>query len=132
MVRKNSRTGPAAGPVEVDGVAPFVGIAVGEILLGELLEIVAIGAEMIVDDVEDDPHAQSVGAIDETAKVVGLSIEPGGGELIDAVVTPAEFAREIRHRHDFEKRDTQFRQGRQLAIAASQVPSVVKVPMCIS
>ena len=53
-------------------LAPFGLVAVGEVVVGELAEVVAVRAEMVVDDVEDDAEAERVGAIDEAAKVVGL------------------------------------------------------------
>ena len=74
-----------------------------------------------------------MGAIDEAAQVVGPTVEAGGREEIDAVVAPAEPAREFRDRHHLDQRDP--RRG-QFAAAARprrrQVPSGVKVPTCIS
>jgi hypothetical protein len=46
-----------AWSVEIDGVAPFVFVAVREIGVGELAQVVAVRPEMIVDDVQD--HAET-------------------------------------------------------------------------
>src|SRR4026209_1609630 len=78
--------------IEIDRLAPLVRVAVGEVLLGKLLEVVAIGSEMVVDDVEDHAQTEPVGAVDEAAKVVRLAVEPRGREQVYAIVAPAEAA----------------------------------------
>src|SRR6266851_2777459 len=42
------------GAVEIYRLAPFVGVAVGEISCRKRVEVVPVRAEMVVDDVEDD------------------------------------------------------------------------------
>ena len=46
------------GAIEIDRLAPFVGVAVGQISRRERFEIVPVRAEMVVDDVEDDRDAE--------------------------------------------------------------------------
>ena len=87
------RTG--IGAVEIDRLAPFVVVAIGEISRGERFEIVSVRAEMVVDDVEDDGDAERMRAVDEAAEIVGPAVEPGRREEVDAVIAPAEPAREI-------------------------------------
>ena len=73
-----------------------VRVPVGEVVRGELAEVVAVGAEVVVDDVEDDGEAVAVRLVHEAAQVVGLAVETRGGEEVDAVIAPAEAARETR------------------------------------
>ncbi len=101
--------------VEVDRLSPLVLVAVGEVVGGERLEVVAIRPEVVVDDVEDDPEAGRVGAVDEAAEVVGRAVQPGRREQVDAVAAPAETAGELGDRHHLDGGDAQVRQRRQLS-----------------
>ena len=47
----------AVRSVVVDGVAPGRLVPVGEVVLTESAPVGAVGSEMVVDDVEDDPEA---------------------------------------------------------------------------
>jgi hypothetical protein len=80
--------------VEIDRVAPLVRVAVGEVVLGELFKIVAVGSEVVVDDIKDYAQAERVGSIDEAAEVVRLAVKSRGREEIDAVIAPTETTRE--------------------------------------
>ena len=102
------------GTVEIDRLAPFVVVAIGEISRGEQFEIVSVRAEMVVDDVEDDGDPESMGAVDEAAKIHRSAVEPGRREEVDAVISPAEPAGEFRHGHNFEAGDTELGESRQL------------------
>ena len=84
-------------------------------MLGELAQVAAIGAEVVVDDVEDDAKAEGMGAVHEAAEVVGRAVQPGRGEQVHAVVAPAEAAGEVGDRHHFHDGNTQLGQRRQLA-----------------
>ena len=106
---------PGIGTVEIDGLTPFVVVAIGEIGLGERFEIVSVRAEMVVDDVEDDGDPESMGAVDEAAKIHRSAVEPGWCEEVDAVISPAEPAREFPHGHNFEASDTELGKSRQLS-----------------
>src|SRR6185369_9414691 len=79
---------------EVERLAPIVGVAVGEVVIGKLFQVVAVRAEMVVDHVENDAETERVGAVDEAAQVVRIAIEMVGSEEADAVVAPAEGAGE--------------------------------------
>ena len=70
---------------------------------------------MVVDDVEDDGDPESMGAVDEAAKIRRSAVEPGWCEEVDAVVSPAEPAREFRHGHDFEAGYTELGERRKFA-----------------
>ena len=56
-----------------------------------------------------------VRGIDEAAKIVGRAVQARRREEIDAVVTPAEAAGEIRHGHDFDHRDAELGERGELA-----------------
>jgi hypothetical protein len=60
--------------VEVDRLPPLVRVAIGEVRIGELLEVVAVGAQVVVHDVEDDAEAQRVRPVDKSSEVVGLAV----------------------------------------------------------
>src|ERR1700730_12933351 len=107
--------GAGIGTVEIDRLTPFVVVAIGEISRGEQFEIVSVRAEMVVDDVEDDGDPESMGAVDEATKIHRSAVEPGWCEEVDAVISPAEPAREFRHGHNFEAGDTELRESRQLS-----------------
>jgi len=53
--------------VEVDGVAPFAGVASREVLGGEGAEIVPVRSSVVVNHIEDDAQVQRVRAIHESS-----------------------------------------------------------------
>src|SRR5262245_61255179 len=87
---------------EIDRGAPIGRIAVGEVIFGELPQIVPVRPQVIVDDVENDAEADRMGAIDEASEIIGSAVEARRREQINAVVTPAEFPGEVGHRHDLD------------------------------
>jgi hypothetical protein len=87
---------------------------------------------MVVDDVEDDGDPQSMGTVDEAAKIRRSAVEPGWCEEVDAVISPAE--RPGKSATGMISRQvipSSARAGSSRA-AAAQVPPGVKVPTCIS
>src|SRR6266404_116340 len=77
--------------------------------------IVSVRAVMVVVVVEDDGDPESMGAVDEAAKIHRTAVEPGWCEEVDAVISPAEPAREFRHGHNFEAGDAELSESRQLS-----------------
>src|SRR6202023_3396159 len=71
---------PAVRPVEIDGLTPFILVAVGEIAFGKALQVIPVRTEVVVDDVEDDGDAERVSAIDEAAEIVRPAVKTGWGE----------------------------------------------------
>ena len=106
------RTG--VGSVEVDGVAPFVLVAVGEVVVRERAQVVPDRAEVVVDDVEDHGDAAAVCHVDEPAEVVGRAVEMRRRVQIDAVVSPAETPFELGDRHHLDDREARVRELAQL------------------
>ena len=68
---KNSRTGPALGPSKLIASPQSFLYLAAEIILGELREVVAVGAEVVVHHVENHAEAGGVRSIDEAAKSSG-------------------------------------------------------------
>ena len=101
--------------VEVQRVAPLGGVAIGEVVRRERLQVVPVGAEVVVDDVQDDAEAEGVGAIDQPPQIVGRAVDVRGRPEIDAVVAPAEASGELGDRHQLDDGDAQLAQRRQLA-----------------
>ena len=99
--------------VEVQRRAPLVRVAIGEVVGREAREIVPVGADVVVDHVEDHAQAQPVRGVDEAAQIVGAAVEPRRRPQVDAVVAPAEAAGEFRERHELDQRDAEVAQIRQ-------------------
>ena len=86
------------GPVlvEVEDVAPIAPMAAAQVPIPEQREVAAVGAEVVVDHIEDHRDPQRMGTVDECTQVVRAAVEPRRGEEVDAVVSPAEIGRESR------------------------------------
>ena len=65
---------------------------------------------MVINDVEDDANAELMRLIDEGAHGMGMAVERHGRVETDPVITPAEAAWKIGHRHHFQQRDPCFLQ----------------------
>src|SRR5262249_60386094 len=64
--------GTGLGAVEVEGVAPLVGVA-GVVVVGRELPMTRpVGAGEGVGDVEDQPEVKHVGAVRETGTIAGM------------------------------------------------------------
>ena len=94
----------------MDRLAPIGLVLRAKVILGELSDVIAFGAEVVVNHVENDAQAGGVSLIDEAAEVVGPAVKPGRREQVDAVVTPAETAGEVGHRHHFQHRHAEVGQ----------------------
>src|SRR5688572_1595622 len=77
---------PRALPVEVDRLAPVVRVPICEVRLGEPLEVVAVGAQVVVDNVEDDAETHRMRPVHEAAEVVRPPVEPRRCEEVHPVV----------------------------------------------
>ena len=105
---------PGVLAVEIERLAPLGLVPLREVVVRERSEVVAVGAEVVVNHVEDHRQAEAVGAVDEPAEVIGPAVAVERGEQIDAVVAPAEGAGELGHRHDLQDRDAQVGEVREL------------------
>ena len=100
--------------IEIDRVAPIVFFFTGQIIVGINAEIISIGAEVVVNHVENYTQAQRVRAIHKGAQIVRRAIQMGRRKQVHAVVSPAKFSWEIRDRHHFDDSDSDARQLCQL------------------
>jgi hypothetical protein len=96
-----------AGLVEVDGGAPRGVVGLGEVG-PEDGEVVAGGAEVVVDHVEADAQVAGVSGVDESLQGGGAAVGVVDGVEIDAVVTPATVPGEGRHRHQLDDVDAEL------------------------
>ncbi len=107
--------GRRARPVEVERLAPVRPVPVREVVRREVLQVVAVRSQMVVDDVEDDREPVPVGVVHEAAQIVGLAVEMGRSEEIDAVISPAKLPGELADGHDLHARHAQARELPELA-----------------
>ena len=103
----------AALAVVVDRGAPGRRHAVGEVR-AELGEVVALGTEVIVDDVEEHRDAAGVTGIHQAAQAARPAVGGLGGEEVDAVVAPVARAGKLGDRHELERGDAEVRQRREV------------------
>ena len=79
-------------------------------MLTKLLQVIAVGAEMVVDDVEDDGETVRVRVVNELPEVIRRSVPVIWSEQCDTVVAPAEPAWKLRDGHDLDHADPEFAQ----------------------
>src|ERR1043166_500697 len=103
---------PAVRAVEIDRLAPFVLITIGEIALRKAFQVIAVRTEVVVDNVENDREAERMRAVDKGAEIVGPAIKTRRREQIDAVISPTEASGKIGDRHEFEAGDAELRERR--------------------
>src|SRR3954470_2095854 len=68
----------------------------------EMPKEIAIGPEMVVNDIKNYTEAKRMSAVDESFHVVRPTVEPSGREHIHTVVAPAPSSRKIGERHHFD------------------------------
>src|ERR1700722_4154559 len=90
-------------------------MARAEVILRKLVQIIALGTAVVVDHVEDYADSHAMRVVHKAAEIAGLAVDRHRREPADAVVTPAESAWEIRHRHDLHYRNAHSSQLGQLA-----------------
>ena len=96
-----------AGPVVVDPVAPRGLVPRVEEVGRVAVQIVALGPEVVVDDVEEDGEAARVRGVHQRLEVLGPAVGRLGGVEEHAVVAPAPAAREVGHRHQLQRGDAE-------------------------
>ena len=89
--------------VDGDGAAPG-GVDVGvEEALRIGAEVISVGAEVIVDDVEEYREAEFMGAVDQRLQLVGRAVALSGGVGQHAVIAPVARAAERVDGHEFDR-----------------------------
>ena len=92
--------------VEIERAAPRRLISVGEIG-SECGEIVPLRADVVVNDVEDRRDAAGMAGIDKAMECLRSTVCAVRREEVDAVVSPASPAWELRDRHELDRIETQ-------------------------
>ena len=119
--------------VEVDRLAPERLVLVGEVGAERLERLRAGGADVVVDDVEQDREALGVGGVDEPLEALRAAVGRVRGRQVDAVVAPAVRARELGDRHQLDRGDAELAQAAQVRDRPRRTcPPRVKVPTCSS
>ncbi len=72
------------------------------------VEVVAVGAEVVVDDIDEDHQAEAVRCIDERLELVGRAVGGIGRERQHAVVAPVAPAGGVGERHQLDRRDAEL------------------------
>ncbi len=99
----------AARPVEVERRAPRSAVPVGEVR-SVLRKDVALGTQVVVDDVEYDGEAARVGGVDQSPEPVGAAVARLGCVGEHAVVAPVARPGELGDGHELDRRDPQVGQ----------------------
>ncbi len=111
VVEDHRAGGVAVVAVVVDGRAPVGPVALVEVV-AEGGEVVAVGAEVVVNHVEEDGHPLAVARLDESLEPLGTAVAVLRGERVDAVVSPASHAGKLADGHQLDGRDAQVEQAR--------------------
>ena len=85
----------AFGAIEIDAGAPGRLMPIGEEGLGVGVQVIPGRAEMVVDHVEEDHHAERMGAVDERLEIVGRAVGGVGREGQHAVIAPVAAAGKV-------------------------------------
>ncbi len=107
---------------KVDGSAPGGVQVLAKEALGVLLQVVAVGAEVVVDHIEDHCQAQAMGGIDQRAQLVGRTIGGFRGVGQHAVVAPVAFTGKLRQGHQLDGGHPQFTRPAGLAAPPDSRP----------
>lgn len=99
--------GSGLGAVEMEGRPPG-SPALRREVRPEPAEHVRPGAEVVVDDVEDDSESLAMGGIDESRETRRASVHVMRCEEIDAVVAPVPLSREGCDRHQLDRRHAEL------------------------
>ncbi len=97
----------AVGAVEVERLAPWRAVPVGEIGR-EVGEGIAFGADVVVDDVEHHGQTMPVSRIHQPFQSDRAAVGVLRRERIDAVVAPVARAGKLGDRHQLDGRDAEI------------------------
>ncbi len=99
--------GVGVGVVEVDRLAPEDLVLLGEVGAEGLHRRDARGAQVVVDDVQDDAQTGGMGGVDEPLQPVRPAVAGLRGADVHAVVAPAVGAGELGDRHELDVGDAE-------------------------
>src|SRR5688572_27546661 len=87
--------------IKVNSLSPFSRILCCKIIAGESSNVIAIRAEMIVNNIQNHSYPKRMSIVDEMAQIIGLTIEVVRGKEVDTVITPTKLTRKLRDWHHF-------------------------------
>lgn len=96
--------------VVVDGRTPRRLVRGVEELRAVGMQVVAFGAEVVVDHVDQHHQAEPVGVVDQRLELVGRAVGGVRREGQHAVVAPVALARKVGQRHELDRGDAQLGQ----------------------
>ena len=117
----------APRPVVVDRLAPRRAVPVREVR-AEPVQDVALGPEVVVDDVEDHGHPAFVAPLDEPPQPGRAAVGVMDGVREDAVVAPVPRAGELGHRHQLDR--VHADRGEMVEVADQPVERAVRATPC--
>ncbi len=97
--------------VEIESRAPRGRVPVGEVEGTEARQVIAVGAEVVVDDVQQHGQAEAVGRVHQPAQIVGRAVAARRREGRDPVIAPVAVAGKIGHGHQLDGRHPERAQG---------------------
>ena len=91
--------------LEINAGAPGCVHVLLEEPLGVLAQVIAVGAEVVVDHIEDHGQTVAVGTVDQLLELLGSAVGSVGRIGQHAVIAPIAFAGKLRQRHQFNRGD---------------------------
>ena len=95
----------AALAVEIESFAPLGSVPGAEIAIAEAAQIVAVGTEMVVDDIEDHREPERMCGVDEALEGLVIAVVVKRRKEMHAVVAPTPASGEFRDRQHFDQGD---------------------------
>src|SRR5579862_212440 len=100
--------GAAADAVEVNCISPGGAMPASKELRRIKTEVVSLGTEMVVDNVEKHHDAEVVRGLNESFEIVGATVRVIGGEWQNAVVAPVASSGEVAEWHQLDSGDSKI------------------------
>src|SRR5262245_23652403 len=91
--------------VIINCVAPVRCIPVGEVVVAKGAEIIPLGTEVVVDNVENHAQAEPMGRVDEPAEGVGVAVVVRRRVPINSVIAPIPPSGKFCYRQHFQESD---------------------------
>jgi hypothetical protein len=99
----------AVRPIKVEGWPPRDMVLLGKIR-AEVSEVIPFGAEVIIDDIQNNRDSLPVAGVNEPFEACGSTVGTVDGERIHTIIAPVAITRKLSDGHDFNCRDSQLEQ----------------------
>jgi hypothetical protein len=90
--------------IQVDALAPGTPVRVCKVVGAERVRICAVGAEVVVDHVEQHGQSVPMGGVNQRSKIIGCSVTARRCKQCNAVVPPVVVAGKVADGHDLDGR----------------------------